>query len=111
MFISTLCLVPNLIAVCDIIFFHIQGKYRSNIKNLLKLDFPTASFEIFSIFQSLQLKQWKYLKSGSREIQFQQVFDIAKIFPMCVLERGRPELSKSGFIFCISLFGLCVGMH
>ena len=32
------------------------------------------------------LKKWKYLKSGDREIQFQQVFDIAKIFPMCVFE-------------------------
>ena len=60
---------------------------------------------------SLQLKQWKYLKSGSSEIQFQQVFDIAKIFPRCVLERRRPGLIKSGFIFCISSFGMCVEMH
>ena len=33
---------------------------------------------------SFSLKQWKYLKSGRREIQFQQVIDIAKIFPRCL---------------------------
>ena len=44
-------------------------------------------------------RKWKYLKSDRREIQFQQEFDIAKIFPMCVLERRRPGLSKTGFIF------------
>ena len=31
----------------------------SNIINLLKRDFPAATFERFSLFQSLPLKQWK----------------------------------------------------
>ena len=47
---------------------------------MLKLDFPTATFEILLICQS-QLQQWKYVKSGSRVIQFRQVFDIAKNDP------------------------------
>ena len=53
----------------------------------------------FHCFSWRNWKKWKYIKSGSREIQ---VFDIAKIFPMCVLERERPGPSKSGFIFCVS---------
>ena len=57
------------------------------------------------------IEKWKSLKSGGKEIQFQQAFDIAKIFPRSVLERRRPGLSKSGFKYCISKFGLCVGMH
>ena len=64
-------------------------KDLSTIKNLYKLDFPVATFERFSFFQSLPLKQWKYLKSGRREIQFIQVLDFAKIFPRCVLNRGH----------------------
>ena len=59
----------------------------------------------------LPLKQWKYLKSGRSEIQFQQGIDNAKIFPRCVLDRRHPGLSESWFIFCIWLFGMCVGMH
>ena len=38
----------------------------------------------------------KLYQSGGGEIQIQQVFDIAKIFTMCVLERRCPGLSKSG---------------
>ena len=38
-------------------------KDLSNINYLLKLDFPTATFEKFPFFQSLPLKQWKYLKA------------------------------------------------
>ena len=51
----------------------------SNINYLFKLDFPAPRFEIFPLFQSLPLKQWKYLKSGNREIKFYQVFDLAKV--------------------------------
>ena len=48
----------------------------------------------------------KYPESGQRDIKFEQVFDIAKI-QRCVLDRRHPGLSKSEFIFCIYLFGMC----
>ena len=33
-----------------------------NINSLLKLDFPVATFGIFSLFQWKRLKKWKSLK-------------------------------------------------
>ena len=57
-----------------------------------------------SIVSVEETEKWKSLKSDSREIQLNHVIDIAKIYPRCVLD-------KSKFIFCIYLFGMCVGMH
>ena len=68
-------------------------KDLSKIKNLFKLDFPVATFEIFSFFQSLPLKQWKQLKSGHREIQFQQLIVIAKIFWIEAIQ-GYPNIDS-----------------
>ena len=55
------------------------------------------------MFQWKRLKKWKSLKSGRREIQFQQGNIIAKIFPICVLDRGHPGLSHFAFdcLICV----------
>ena len=82
----------------------------SDYIHICKLDFPVATFERFLFFQSIPLKQWKYLKSGRREIQFQQVLDIDKIFSRCVwIEdiEGYPNLD-SYFAFN---YLVCVGIH
>ena len=47
----------------------------------ISIGFPCRHFwHIFNISVK-ETKKWKSLKSGGREIQFQQVFNIAKIFP------------------------------
>ena len=80
----------------------------NNINNLLKLDFPTATFAIISLFWLKRLKKWKSLKSGSREIQLKLFIEIVKIYPRGVLDILHQGLFKSWYIFCISLFGMCV---
>ena len=52
--------------------------------------YPSICFAgVFSSFVSVEeTEKRKYLESGGREIQFQQVVDVVKIFSSCVLERS-----------------------
>ena len=60
-----------------------------------KTDNFASPFELIPLFQWKRLKKRKSLESGDNEIQFKQVLDFAKIFPIYVLDSRHPGLSKS----------------